>query len=95
MPAMFTTQMRSRGDGSYTAFALNEYTTGTPPNPTSSVKTSRKLRLAESTHDPFPALIGPSRMAPAPAKPSVAHPPNSLRLPSRWVTCSTLDVRLM
>ena len=40
-------------------------------------------------------LMGPSRMAPAPAKPSVAHPPNCLRLPSRCVTCSTLDVRLM
>ena len=39
--------------------------------------------------------MGPSKMAPAPAKPSVAHPPNCLRLPSRCVTCSTLDVRLM
>ncbi len=33
MPAMLTIQMRSRGVRSYTALALNEYTTGTPPNP--------------------------------------------------------------
>ena len=56
---MLTIQMRSRGVRSYTALPLNEYTTGTPPNPTSSVNRSRKLRRADTTHDPFPRVDGP------------------------------------
>ena len=46
--------------------------------PMSSVKKSRKLRRAETIHEPRPPSIGPSRIVPAPANPSVPQPAEAL-----------------
>jgi hypothetical protein len=63
--------------------------------PMSSVKKSRKLRRADTIHDPLPPADRPLEDAAGPGEAERGPPAEPVRLPSRWVTCSTLDVRLI